>query len=141
VSVFHGDEFVGTTSIEPVPPGAELELHLGVDDRVKVERKLTRRETGKAMLSGNRRTAVTYTITLENRLPQPARVTVIDQFPVSKHEDVKVRDTEARPEPKERTDLDVVTWAVEVAAGAKRELTLAFTLEHPKNERLSGWAD
>jgi uncharacterized protein (TIGR02231 family) len=116
-------------------------LHLGVDDRMKVERKLTRRETGKAMLSGNRRTSVTYTITIENRLPQPARVTVIDQFPVSRHEEVKVRDTEARPDPKERTELDVVTWEVEIAAGGKQEITLGFTLEHPKNERLTGWND
>jgi uncharacterized protein (TIGR02231 family) len=141
VSIFHGDEFVGTTSIEPVPPGAELELHLGVDDRVKVERKLTRRDTGKAMLSGSRRTSVTYTITIENRLTDAAKVTVVDQFPVSKHEDVKVRDTEARPDPKERTELDVVTWEIDVPAGAKQELTLAFTLEHPKNEHLTGWTD
>lgn len=141
VSVFHGDEFVGTTSIEPAPPGGEIELHLGVDDRVTVDRELTRRETGKAMLSGSRRTAVTYTITVENRLPDRTTVRVIDQFPVSKHEDVKVRDTEAKPEPKERTDLDVVTWELELEPDTKRELTLSFTLEHPKNDRLTGWTD
>ncbi len=141
VSVFHGDEFVGTTAIEPVPPGGEVELHLGVDDRLKVERELVRRETGKAMLSGNRRTAVTYAITVESGLAEPTRVAVIDQFPVSKHEDVKVRDTDAKPAPAERTDLDVVTWEFELGAGAKQQLTLAFTLEHPKNERLIGWGD
>ena len=52
-----------------------------------------------------------------------------------------MRDTEAKPEPKERTDLDVVTWELEAGAGAKQELTLSFTLEIPKNERLVGWND
>jgi uncharacterized protein (TIGR02231 family) len=141
VSVFHGDEFVGTTSIEPVAPGGEIELHLGVDDRVKVERELVKRDTDKTVLQRHRRTAVAYKITIENHLPDRARITVLDQFPVSRHEDVKVRDTEAKPEPKERTDLDVVTWELDVDAGAKRELLLSFTLEHPKNERLAGWTD
>ena len=54
---------------------------------------------------------------------------------------VKVRDTEAKPAPKERTELDVVTWELDLAPGAKQELTLSFTIETPKNERLSGWTD
>ena len=43
VSVFQGDEFVGTTSIETTAPGGEVELHLGVDDRIEVERELVKR--------------------------------------------------------------------------------------------------
>jgi uncharacterized protein (TIGR02231 family) len=141
VSVFQGDDFVGTTAIEGVAPGGEIELHLGVDDRIEVERELTRRDTAKALLSGHRRTAVTYTITVQNHLDRLAKVTVVDQFPVSRHESVKVRDAEAMPAPEERTDLDVVTWKLDLAAGAKRELTLSFTIESPKGERLTGWTD
>jgi uncharacterized protein (TIGR02231 family) len=141
VSVFQGDEFVGTTAIESLAPGGEVELQLGVDDRIEVERELTRRDTAKALLTGHRKTAVTYTITVQNHLAEPAKVTVLDQFPVSRHEAVKVRDTEARPAPKERTDLDVVTWPLELAPGAKQELTLSFTIESPKDERLVGWTD
>ncbi len=141
VSVFQGDEFVGTTAIESLAPGGEVELQLGVDDRIEVERELTRRETAKALLTGHRRTAVTYIITVQNHLAEPAKVAVVDQFPVSRHEGVRVRDTEARPDPKERTDLDVVTWQLELAPGAKRELTVSFTIESPKDERLAGWTD
>ena len=141
VSVFQGDEFVGTTSIESLPPGGEVELQLGVDDRIEVERELTRRDTAKALLTGHRRTAATYTITVQNHLTEPAKVTVVDQFPVSRHEAVKVRDTEAKPAPKERSDLDVVTWQLDLAPGTKQELTLSFTIESPKDERLVGWTD
>jgi uncharacterized protein (TIGR02231 family) len=141
VSVFQGEEFVGTTGIESVAPGGEVELQLGVDDRIEIERKLTRRDTARAVLTGNRKTAVTYTITVQNHLERPAKVAVLDQFPVSRHEAVKVRDTEAKPSPKERTDLDIVTWELELAPSAKQELTLSFTIESPKNERLTGWTD
>ena len=118
VSVFSDGEFVGTTELETVPSGGEVELQLGVDDRVTVERELSRRETSKTLVGGNRRTAVTWTITVENRRPTPAQVAVVDQFPVPRHEDIKVRDPKATPDPAERTDLDVVTWRFELAPGA-----------------------
>jgi uncharacterized protein (TIGR02231 family) len=141
VSVFHGPDFVGTSAIEAIAPGEEFELQLGVDDRVTVERKLTKRETSKNLLGNVRRTAVTYTITVENHLPVAARVAVLDQFPVSRHERIKVEDKEAAPEPAERTDLGVVTWKLDLAPGAKQELTLSFQLEHPRDLRVSGFSD
>jgi uncharacterized protein (TIGR02231 family) len=141
VSVFHGPDFVGTSAIDAVAPGEEFELQLGVDDRVTVERELTKRETSKNLLGNVRRTAVTYTTTVENHLPAVARVAVLDQYPVSRHERTKVEDKVASPEPVERTDLDVVTWKLDLAPGAKQELTLSFQLEHPRDLRVSGFSD
>jgi uncharacterized protein (TIGR02231 family) len=141
VSVFHGPDFVGTSALEAVAPGEEFELQLGVDDRVTVERELTKRETSKNLLGNVRRTAVTYTITVENHLPVAARIAVLDQFPVSRHERIHVQDKAAVPEPAERTDLDVVTWKLELAPGAKQELTLSFQLEHPRDLRITGFSD
>src|SRR6185437_7270865 len=52
--VFHGTQFVGETSLATVAAGEEFELQLGVDDQVRVERKLRRRSTGKAVIGGTR---------------------------------------------------------------------------------------
>ena len=60
-------------------PGEEVELALGVDDRIRVERELTRRTATKATLSATRRRDVEYRITVANHTPGPARVTVLDQ--------------------------------------------------------------
>ena len=139
VSVFHGADFVGTTTIETVAPGGEVELQLGVDDRLKVERELVHREVSKNLLGGNRKTDVTFRITLENHLPAAARVTVKDQFPISTHESVKIRDQEARPDPVETSDLGEVTWEFELAVDATATAELAFQLEHPKGLQLTGW--
>jgi uncharacterized protein (TIGR02231 family) len=141
VSVFHDADFVGTTTLDAVAPGEEIELQLGVDDRVTVERELTRRQTSKTVLGNVRRTAVTYTITVDSHLPATAKVSVQDQFPVSRHERIKVDDTSASPEPSDRTDLGVVTWTFEVEPGASRELTLSFQLEHPRDLQVAGFSD
>jgi uncharacterized protein (TIGR02231 family) len=141
VAVFHAADFVGTSSIKTVAPGEEVELQLGLDDRVRVERELVQRDTGKNLLGGKRQTSVTYEITVENHLPDAAKVSVIDQFPVSRHESIKVRDQQAKPEPAERTDLDVVTWKLDLPPGATQKLQLSFQLEQPRDLTISGWTD
>ena len=68
-SLFHGAESVGATDLGTVATGEEFELHLGGDGRVRVERELLRRSTGKAMIGGTSRTSsvdVAYEVTVEN---------------------------------------------------------------------------
>jgi uncharacterized protein (TIGR02231 family) len=140
-AVFHAADFVGAAKIGMLAPGEETELALGVDDRIRVERELTRRATGRAMLGGNRRIDVAFTITVANHTGRPARVTVSDQLPVPRHEAISVRDVKISPEPAERTDLGVLTWKLDIAAGGKAQIVLSFRLEHPRDLVLSGWGD
>ncbi|MEX5632950.1 DUF4139 domain-containing protein [Parafrankia sp. FMc2] len=141
VSVFHGQEFVGTARLDLVPPGGEMELRLGVDDRVQVERELVRRVTGRRMVGNTRRTDVGYRIAVTNRAPLRARVTVRDQVPVSRHESIAVRDVVTEPAADEHTDLGLLTWQVELEPGASREIGLSYRLEHPRGAELTGWGD
>jgi len=141
VSVFHDADFVGTSGIELVPPGAEVELQLGVDERLLVERELVSRATSRKVVGNLRRTDVAYTITLTNHTPRAAKVTVRDQIPVSRHEGVTVRDFQSTPAVDERTDLGQLTWIVTLEPGAKRTIEFGFRLEHTRGLRLTGWTD
>ncbi|WP_238430388.1 DUF4139 domain-containing protein [Frankia nepalensis] len=141
VAIFHGADFVGTSSLELVPPGAEVELQLGVDDRLLVERELVSRATSRKVVGNLRRTDVGYEITLTNHTPRPAKVTVRDQVPVSRHEGITVKDLRTSPAVDEHTDLGQLTWTVELAPGAKRQIELGFRLEHNRGLDLTGWAE
>ncbi|WP_242424235.1 DUF4139 domain-containing protein, partial [Frankia sp. EI5c] len=141
VSVFHDQEFVGSTRLDLTPPGGELELRLGVDDRIRVDRELVRRVTGRRMVGNTRRTDVGYTIVVTNHAPLLARVTVRDQVPVSRHESVTIKDVVTEPAADELTELGLVTWQVELAPGADREIRLSYRLEHPRGAELTGWGD
>ena len=70
-----------------------------MDDRVKVERKLAQRDTGKSFIGNTRRTLYGYKITVTNLLTWPARVTVYDQLPVSRNEQIKSKLLEVAPPP------------------------------------------
>jgi len=141
VSVFHDADFVGTSGIELVPPGAEVELQLGVDDRLLVERELVSRATSRKVVGNLRRTDVAYVITLTNHTPRQAKVTVRDQIPVSRHEGVTVKDFQSSPAVDERTDLGQLTWTVTLEPGAKRTIEFGFRLEHTRGLSLTGWTD
>jgi uncharacterized protein (TIGR02231 family) len=140
-AIFHETEFVGTTTLEPWAPGEEVELALGVDDRVRVERELVRRAAGKTVLGGTRRNEAAYRITVGNYGPRPAKVTVVDQVPVSRDEAIVVRDVQLDPKPAERSELGEVTWKLVLDPGASAELTLGFRVDVAKGVRLAGWRD
>ena len=136
--VFHGTQFTGETTLETVAAGEEIELQLGVDDQVRVERQLRRRSTGKAVIGGTRTIDIGYEITVENHRRGPARVTVKDHIPVSADGDIKVRLREASPSPSEQTDLGELSWELRLDAGKSGEVRYRFTVEHPAQVTVAG---
>ncbi|WP_436495844.1 mucoidy inhibitor MuiA family protein [Actinokineospora sp. HUAS TT18] len=140
-SIFHDNEFVGATDLETWAPGEEVELTLGVDERIRVERELVRRSAGKAVLGSTRKQEAAYRIKVGNFGPRDAHITVIDQVPVSRSEQIVVRDVTLRPEPAERTDLGEVTWKIDLAPGKSTELELGFRLDIAKGVEVAGWRD
>jgi len=137
-NLFAGDEFIGATEFELVAPQGEIELYLGPDDRIKVERELKRREVDKKLIGDKRRLHYAYEITLENLLPTEAKVTLHDQIPVSRHEDVKVKLSSSEPEPKEQSKLNLLDWEFELDSSEKRVVGFGFTVEYPRAMRLTG---
>jgi uncharacterized protein (TIGR02231 family) len=136
--VFHGTQFVGETSLETVAAGEEFELQLGVDDQVRVERKLRRRSTGKAVIGGTRTIDVGYEIAVENHRHSRTRVSVHDHIPVSTDGDIRVRLRETSPAPATQTDLGELTWELSLDGGQEATVRYRFTVEHPAQVTVTG---
>ena len=137
-NLFAGDEFIGTTPLELIAPQGEIELYLGADDRVRVERELKRREVDKRLIGDRRRLRYGYEIELENLLPAEAHVTLHDQIPVSRHEDIKVKLESAEPAPTGQTELNLLQWELTLAPGQKQVVRFDFLVEHPRSMTLLG---
>ena len=115
--IFHGPQFVGETHLDSVAPGEEFEVQLGVDDQIKVERKLRRRTTSKAVIGGTRTIDIAYEITVENHRDRKATVSVHDHIPVSTDGDIKVRARETTPpRPAPMTSVEL-TWTLILPRG------------------------
>ncbi len=135
-----GEEYVGETRIESVAEGAPLKLYLGVDDSVTVKRELVERDTDKGNLlqGGIRRTALSYRVTIANRTQSQQRVILLDRLPVSRHERIKVKPLEMRPQPSAQTGLDQLTWTLTLAPGEERKVEWRMQIESPADMEVSG---
>ena len=140
-AVFHAGEFVGSTQVDVWAPGEEVELALGVDDRVRVERELVRRAATKAMLGASRRRDTEHRIRVKNFTPTPARVTVLDQLPVSRDEGIVVKEQRLDPAPTERTDVGVLTWLLDLGPGETKDIHLGVRVESAKGVDVIGWRE
>lgn len=140
-NIFHESDFIGRTSLKTVVPNEEFEAQLGVDDRVKIKRELTGRTAGKTFIGNTKRTGLGYKIKVTSHLDWPTRVTVVDQVPVSRHEQIKVKLAEVSPEPTEQSDLNILKWELQMAPQSAQEITYAFVLENPREMTVTGMAE
>ena len=139
LSAFLDGDFVGTTHIDATAPGAELELHLGVDDRVAVERELMERTPHRALLGGKISAVERWRIEVHNGRPAPVRIVVRERVPVSRHPDVQVVDVDVKPEPGERDELGRLEWTASVEPGGTWEANVRFGVRHAKDVPVVGW--
>ena len=136
--IFLDGQFAGETRLETVATGEEFELQLGVDDQVRIDRKLTRRTTSKAVLGGTRTIDIAYEMSVENHRRGPVRVSVKDHIPVSTDAEIKVRLRETSPQAAEQTDLGELTWHVTLGPGEFATIRHRFTVEHPAGITVTG---
>lgn len=136
--VFHDGQFVGETQLETVAAGEEFELQLGVDDQIRVQRELRRRNTSKAVIGGSRTIDIGYEITVENHRGSQAKISVHDHIPLSSDGEIKVRLREASPSPSEQSDLGELTWDLRLDSGQQATIKHRFTVEHPAQVTLTG---
>jgi uncharacterized protein (TIGR02231 family) len=126
-----GSTFVGRQQMETFAEGQEFPLHLGVDQDVKVEHKLEKREYVEKEGKKWKKIRYHYLITLENFKKEEASVELQDRIPVSTMKEVKVEDVDISTEPDEEGDDGILTWNLSPAAGEKIEIRLAYTIVFP----------
>ncbi len=149
VDVTAGDEFLMTTSLPAIGPGAEQShrLGLGVEEAIKVARKTQYKETTGGFLGGSTVLPHDVEIELNNRLAAPALIEVRERVPTvdAEEKDLKVEELASTP-PWEKVEgpVDGVIvkgarrWRVTVPPGASLKLTAQFAIRMPADKMLVG---
>lgn len=141
VNLFVQDEYIGKNQLEYTAVGGELELLLGVEERITIGRELVKREVDKRFLSDKRRLRYGYEITIENLLDSKVNVTLQDHIPVSRHEEIKISLQESRVTPTEQSDLNLLEWSLMIEPKAKQVIGYEYLVEHPRSLQVTGLID
>ncbi|WP_243337809.1 mucoidy inhibitor MuiA family protein [Anaeromyxobacter soli] len=139
--IYVGDEFVGRAPIALTPPGGELELAFGVDDRIEVERKvLERKRLTAGLLSKDDVQRYRVRIEVKNRYATPVAVRLLDLVPVSRDERIKVAILDGSTAPAREDPERPGVRIHELALGARESkvVELRYEVRTPRGLAIAG---
>jgi uncharacterized protein (TIGR02231 family) len=140
VSLFRDGTYVGNGRLPQLAPGEDHELGFGQDDNVMVKYAVLDEKRGeKGIITSSKTEEKTFKITVKSLHQRPVAVRVIDQFPVSNNQELKV-ETSAKVQPTGR-DLDdkrgVVHWDFNINPDEERLIEFGHKLTWPAAKQLS----
>ncbi len=150
IDVYDRGRFLVTSSVDYTPPGASVEIGLGVDPTVKIARNTEYREEVGGMLRGALRLIHAIAIDVENLSGRAIELEVRERVPVAREGDDDVEITVARVEPAwERWTPDPEAprderlrgghrWRVSIPAAEKRTLRAGYEVKISGKHELVG---
>ncbi len=139
INVFLENDFVNKTSIQDIVPNDTLALSVGVDEGIKVSRRLINRflET-KGLLGGKKKVTFEYEIALSNTKSTEEGVRVLDQLPISRDEKIKIELLAPNENEVQIDHQKRIKWNVRLKPGETKRLPLKYAIEFPKEARVVG---
>jgi len=146
VNIFLEGDFIGTSLIaKAIGAEEEFDLYLGIDEGITVKRKKITEKTDDTLIAGipsrTKTISYQYKLIVENYKSKKIKVNLYDQIPVSENEQILVKNVKFSEEPAVKDYLDrkgVMRWEFELDPKKIKEMTLSYTIEHPRNMNVEG---
>ena len=133
-NVFLDNSFVATIPLKTIMPNDSFAINLGVDEAIRVERKLVSRFTEQVgTFSTKIRTTYEFEFKIENHKKYDVEVKLYDQIPVSRNEKIVVEQIEPNPKTMLPDADGILMWKLTLPANEKRSFKLKFSVERPPN--------
>lgn len=135
LNIFYENSFVGSTAFAGAAPNETYEVSVGLDDSIKVERKLVKKTEDRGTIN---KISYHYEFTVTNLKGSDVDVKVIEQIPVSQQNDIEVmvEDGTTKFEKKEKDGS--IIWAQKLAKGKSATITLKYRVFVPGGVTIPG---
>lgn len=140
MSVFLDNRLVGTASLnKTILADEDMNLSLGVDEGIKVEKKLVKKFTEyEGAFTKETKVHYEYVIEIINGKNRDIALKVNDSVPVSRNEKIKVEIESPKKEDAKISEDGIMTWDLKLAKGEKKSLNIKFSVGYPKDLRITG---
>jgi uncharacterized protein (TIGR02231 family) len=148
--VFVGSDFVGPLALKDWSVGKEIDVGLGVDRDVEVERERLKDERStEGVFSKDTVHTQAFRLSVKNHRDRSIHVRLLDQVPVSDDEDLVVKVLEQSRDFAKLPDRDaetnkargVLEWRYDLAAKTDDDVRFTFEVRHPKSKEAYGLGD
>ncbi len=136
-NIYFEGTFVGKTYIDASNTSDTLDIALGRDPRIVVERNLITDYTSKKVFGSNRKDDYGYEIVIRNTKRDPVTIVIEDQYPISQNGVLSVELVEASGATVDETTKKL-TWKRTIASGETTKIILKYSIKYPKDKKVSG---
>ncbi|MCB0790892.1 MAG: DUF4139 domain-containing protein [Flavobacteriales bacterium] len=132
-NVFFEGTYVGRSYLDLGRPQDTLEISLGRDKGVVVERVKRKDYSEKPVIGGKRTVTIAWDLTVKNNKSTAIDLVIKDQMPVSPMSEVEVK-LEEDGGAKVDKDKGLLTWERHIAAKGTEKLGFTYSVKHPKDQ-------
>ena len=129
-NVFVGADLIGSASLEFIAAREAGSLYLGVDESVKITRRLDEKNSGLTFLSKRKQLSFAYSIQVRNFRSEAVQLAVYESLPVSQDERINIDLDKPVPKP-DANDRGMMRWDLTLEPGKERTAAFSYRIEYP----------
>lgn len=129
--------FIGKSYLSVENTEEKLELNLGRDSQIAIDRKLVSDKSGTKFLSAKKEQNFEYEITIKNNKTRAIQLNVQEQFPLSTDKSIEVNlNKTSKAEVDE--EKGILTWNLKLKPGETQKIRFGYMIKSDKDKPLSG---
>jgi uncharacterized protein (TIGR02231 family) len=139
ISLFRDGTYIGTGKLPLLAPGQEHEIGFGADDSVRIRYATVEDKRGETGLISSQQTDTrSFRISVKNMHERTIAVSVLDNIPTSRQQDIKVELTGKSPPT--RRDIDdkrgTLAWETLLQPDEERQIDFGYRVSWPAGKRV-----
>jgi uncharacterized protein (TIGR02231 family) len=135
-SVYFEDAYVGETFLNTMQFNDTLQVSLGKDPNILVERIKVKEFSSHKLLSGYQTASLNFNIKVLNNKKTAINLTIEDQAPISKNKSIEVKLNSL--DGKYDIETGKLTWKLNLNPSEQKVWSFGYELKYPKNKMISG---
>lgn len=134
-NIFFENTFVGKTVLDVRYASDTLDISLGRDKNVTINREKITDFSSKKFVGTRKEESRAWKLTVKNNKSQAINLLLLDQVPVSIRDEIKVEIDELSGG-KHNTKTGEIKWELKLNPGEERVFTLRYNVKYPRNQNL-----
>lgn len=135
-NIYFDNTYVGNSYINPRTSDDTLEISLGQDQNISVQREKIENKCKTSTLGLSKKHARAYKINIKNNRLEPIQIRIVDQIPISTNDKIKIT-VEKNEDGKLDVETGILEWEFKIPAGDLKTTIFEFEVKHPRKYKIA----
>lgn len=136
VNLYLEGAYLGKSILDVRHAGDTLNISLGRDKGIIIERKRLKEFSTKQFLSNYKNETRGFEISVRNNKQQSINIVIQDQFPISTTKEITVEEQEYKDATLDK-ESKILTWKYQLPAKQEKKHILKYSVKYPKNQEIN----